>query len=169
MFSHGCGRLSALSVLRNLPLVPALAALLALSLAASSCGGSDRAETTDDPGEVAFDLTPRNGNVVEGVRATLTYEDRDSTTITVDGLDEGQPAGGGPNPVWLRNGSCDGEGDVIETLEPLSGTTSTTTVNLGLTALLNGDYAVAVGLTKAQPEDVACGEVPDDVPESEGS
>jgi hypothetical protein len=142
-------------------------AVVAAALFAGGCGGSDEIETTGQPGEFAFDLPARNGGA-DGVRATLTYKGRDRTEITVDGLDEGESAGGGPNPVWLRTGSCDERGRIISQLAPLHGSSSTTTVKLGLNALLNGDYAVAVGLTKQQPEDVACGEVPDEAP-AEGS
>ena len=141
----------------------ALAPLAAAALLLTGCGGSDDAETTGVPGELAFDLPSRNGGA-DGVRATLTYKGRDRTEITVDGLDEGESAGGGANPVWLRAGTCDEPGRIVFELAPLRGSSSTTTVNLGVTALVNGDYAVAVGLTKQQPDDVACGEVPDEAP-----
>jgi hypothetical protein len=151
--SVSCGKLLSIGVA---PLVVAV-------LLASGCGGSDEAETTGQPGDLAFDLPARNGGA-DGVRATLSYKGRDRTEITVDGLDEGESAGGGPNPVWLRTGSCDERGRIVFQLAPLRGSSSTTTVGLGVTALLNGDYAVAVGLTKEQPDDVACGDVPDEAP-----
>ena len=62
-----------------------------------------RAETTGDPGEITFELGEAGDAGVAGVRAILTYETPEKTTITVDGLDEGEPAGGGANPVLLRS------------------------------------------------------------------
>jgi hypothetical protein len=140
-----------------------LITLIALLL--SGCGGSN-AETTDDPGEIAFDLDERGDAGAAGVRATLTYESRDKTTILVDGLDEGEPAGGGANPVWLGMGTCEDPQDVVFQLEPLRGSASETSVDIGMPALLNGEYLVAVGLTDDQPAIVACGAVPDEVPET---
>ena len=140
---------------------------IVLVLLVAGCGGSD-GNTTGEPGEIAFDLETAGAGGASGVRATLTFENRDSTTIVVDGLDEGESAGGGPNPVWLKSGSCSDLGDILFDLEPLQGSTSQTTVGLGLAALLNGEYAVEVGLTKSQPEEVACGDVPDEAPDAEG-
>jgi hypothetical protein len=42
-------------------------------------------------------------------------------------------------------------------------------VDHGLVSLMNGDYALDVGLTADQPEDVACGDVPDTAPTEDGS
>ena len=139
--------------------------LLMSALLLPSCGGSDEAETTENPGEISFELSERGDAGVVGVRATLRFETPERTTIIVDGLDEGEPAGGGPNPVRLVRGSCDDPLSVVAELESLQGPVSTTTVDLGLTTLLNGDYAVEVRLTKGQAEVViACGDVPDDLP-----
>ena len=160
-YSHAVHSIRPLSCVRA-------ALLVAAALFASGCGGSDNVDATGQPGELAFDLPSQDGGA-DGVRATLTYEGRDRTRIKVDGLDEGESAGGGPNPVWLRAGTCDERGRIVSSLAPLSGSSSTTTVKLGLTALMNGDYVVAVGLTKQQPEDVACGDVPDEAPKEDNS
>jgi hypothetical protein len=142
--------------------------LLGAVVLLSACGGSSGdADTTGEPGEIAFELPAEGDSGVAGVRATLRYETPERTTIVVDGLDEGEPAGGGPNPVLLVSGTCEDPKGVVFELENLSGTTSETTVDLGLTALLNGEYAVQVGLTQAKPEAVACGDVPDEAPESD--
>jgi hypothetical protein len=98
-----------------------------------------------------------------GVRATLRYETPEQTTVIVDGLDEGEPAGGGANPVYLRSGTCDEAKEILFELQKLSGATSETAVELALTALLNGDYNIQVSLP-GRPEDVvACGDVPQEV------
>ena len=143
----------------------ALVVLLVSLFALAGCGGAEVAQTTDDPGEITFELDDGD-SAGAGARATLTYETNEKTTVTVDGLDEGEPAGGGANPVLLRRGTCDEPQDVVFELEKLSGSTSETTVELALTALLNGEYNIQIGLPD-QPEDiVACGDVPQEVAES---
>jgi len=141
--------------------------LLVACLVASSCGGGgDEAETTEQPGEVAFELSEQSDAGAVGVRATLRYETPEQTTVIVDGLDEGEPAGGGANPVYLRSGTCDEPKEILFELQKLSGATSETTVGLALTALLNGDYNIQVALPD-RPEDViACGDIPQEVEES---
>ena len=151
---------------RVAPWIPR-AILLAIARLVAGCGGSDEAATTVNPGEIAFELDSASDAQVSGVRATLSYEDRDRTTIRVDGLDEGGNAGGGPNPVQLTRGTCDDPGEMVFELENLSGPTSETTVDLGLVALQNGEYAVQVGLTQDQPEIIACGEIPQESPDQE--
>ena len=141
--------------------------LLSSAILAAGCGGSTEVETTGASGEITFELDDVSDAKVAGVRATLTYENPDRTTIRIDGLDEGENAGGGANPVQLINGTCDDPGQDVFELENLSGSTSETTVDLGLVALQNGEYAVQVGLTQKQPEIVACGEVPQESPTEE--
>ena len=143
----------------------ALVVLLIGLLVLAGCGGAEEAETTGDPGEITFELN-KGGSAGAGVRATLTYKTNEKTTVTVDGLDEGEPAGGGANPVLLRRGTCDEPKDVAFELEKLSGATSETTVELALTALLNGDYNIQVGLPDRPEDIVACGDVPQEVAQS---
>jgi hypothetical protein len=144
----------------------ALVVLLIGLFVLAGCGGSEEAQTTGDPGEITFELDAAGDAGVAGVRAILTYETPEKTTVTVDGLDEGEPAGGGANPVLLRRGTCDKPEDVLFELEKLSGATSKTTVELALTALLNGDYNIQVGLPDRPEDIVACGDVPQEVAES---
>ena len=139
--------------------------LLVISvLLLAACGGSNEVESTGEPGEIAFELNEVGDAGVAGVRATLSHETPEKTTIVVDGLDEGEPAGGGPNPVVLRSGTCDAPKNLIFKLEPLQGSTSKTTVDLALTALLNGDYHIEIGLPANRPDIIACGELPDEAP-----
>ena len=146
----------------------ALALFVSAILLLTACGGSNDAETTGEPGEIAFPLDEVGDAGVAGVRATLSYETPEKTTIVVDGLDEGEPAGGGPNPVVLRSGTCDEPKNVVFELEALRGSTSETTVDLALTALVNGDYNIQIGLPSNPSDVIACGDVPDDVPATEG-
>ena len=143
----------------------ALVVLLVSLFALAGCGGAEVAQTTDDPGEITFELDDGD-SAGAGARATLAYETNEKTTVTVDGLDEGEPAGGGANPVLLRRGTCDEPQDVVFELEKLSGSTSETTVELALTALLNGEYNIQVGLPDRPEDIVACGDVPQEVAES---
>ena len=139
--------------------------LISLLLLLVGCGGAREAQSTGDPGEIAFELD-EGGSAGGGVRAILTYKTNERTTVTVDGLDEGEPAGGGANPVLLRRGTCDEPKDVVFELEKLSGATSEMTVELALTALLNGDYNIQVGLPDRPEDIVACGDVPREVAQS---
>lgn len=141
-------------------------ALVVVALIPAACGGSDEAQTTDEPGEIAFELNEVGDAGVAGVRATLAHVSPEETNIVVDGLDEGEPAGGGANPVYLRSGTCDESKEILFELEKLSGSTSETTIELALTALLNGDYHIQVGLPDRPQDIVACGDVPQEVPES---
>jgi hypothetical protein len=145
---------------RRLPFV----VLTAVALVVGGCGSNEEAVTTEDPGEIAFELETDGERNATGVRATLTFESRDETTIVVDGFDESEPAGGGPNPVSLRRGSCDDPQEVVFELESMSGSTSETVVEIGIPALLNGDYSIAIGLAPGQPDVIACGDVPDEAP-----
>jgi hypothetical protein len=141
-------------------------ALLALFiLALAGCAGDEQgSETTQTPGEIAFDLSSTGDTGVAGVRARLIYKNQNRTTVIVDGLDEGEPGGGGRNPARLYRGSCDNLGDVVKRLRPIQGSSSTTIVPLGIAALLKGQYAVAVGLPGSLDNLLACGDVPDTVP-----
>ena len=143
-----------------------LAVLLVGLLLLAGCGGSEDAETTGDPGEITFELDEVGDAGGAGVRATLAYESPEKTKVTVDGLDEGESAGGGANPVLLRGGTCDEPNDIVFELDKLSGATSQTTVGLALTALLNGEYNIQVALPDRPDEVVACGDVPQAVAES---
>ena len=132
----------------------------------AGCGGSNKAEPTGVPGEVSFELDEVGNAGVAGVRATLTYDTPEKTKVRVDGLDEGEPAGGGANPVLLRSGTCDMPKDIAFELETLTGAVSETTVELALTALLNGDYNIQVGIPDRPDDVVACGDVPQEVEDS---
>jgi hypothetical protein len=137
-----------------------------LAVAVSGCGGSDEVETTSDPGEIRFELDAPEGGA-QGVRATLTYESDDRTRVVIDGLDEGEPAGGGANPVRLVSGTCDERGNVLASLEPLSGSESSGEVDFGLPELMSGDFAIEVALPGSSAGEVAaCGDVPDEAPGS---
>ena len=129
----------------------------------AGCGGTS-AEATD-PGEIQIELQEQGDSNVAGVRAVLTFTDRDSTKVLIDGLDTGEPSGGGQHPAFIRRGSCTEPGAIAARLQPLRGGTSTSTVDLGLAELLAGDYAITVLLTPNQRRVIACGETPDETPE----
>ena len=87
--------------------------VLAACLVVSSCGGGgDEAETTEHLARSRLNSEHGDAGAV-GVRATLRYETPEQTTVIVDGLDEGEPAGGGANPVYLRSGTCDEPKEIL--------------------------------------------------------
>jgi hypothetical protein len=133
----------------------------ALVLALAGCGGStDDAvdESTERPGTVEVDLQEETG--AAGVRAVLTFITEGRTRVKVDGLDAGEPSGGGTHPALLRHGTCDDPGSLAARLRTLRGGSSSSTVNLGLADLLSGDYSIAVLVSTAREEVIACGDVP---------
>ena len=132
------------------------------ALLLAGCGGSDGVETTDEPGEIAFDLPEANNSNVVGARAILSYVDENRTRVLVDGIDPAEPGSGGANPVQLTRGSCDDPGEVVARLPALRAASSTATVDVGLAELQTNDYAIVVRLagTGANAEAIACGEVP---------
>jgi hypothetical protein len=136
-------------------------AILVLLAAAAGCGGEGAAESTDQPGEVSFDLTEVNDSNVSGARALLTYVAQNRTRIIVDGIDEQEPSGGGPNPVALREGSCSEPGELVVALPKLRGSSTQAYVPLGMAKLFEGDYTVIVELVGGG-EVIACGDVPDE-------
>jgi len=140
-------------------------ARVALSILAvlviAGCGGGSAAEPTDQPGEVSFGLAEVNNSNVAGARALLTYVDEGRTRIVVDGIDEQEPSGGGPNPVQLRKGSCEEPGEVVLALPALKDSSTQAEVSMGMPQLFEGNYTVVVELVGGG-EQIACGDVPDE-------
>jgi hypothetical protein len=137
--------------------------LLAGGLAVGGCG-SGSAESTDVPGEVAFELHEQNDANVAGARALLRYEGKHSTLVTVDGLDTSEQPGAGRNPVRIVRGSCERPGAVAFRLPPLTASGSEKRIAVGIDELYEGDYAVQVLFTQDEAEALACGDVPDEPP-----
>ncbi len=123
----------------------------------SSWVWGNSAEATQ-PGEIQIELQEQDGSNVAGFRAVLTFTDKDNTKVLIDGLDTGEPSGGGQHPAFIRRGSCAEPGAIAARLQPLCGGTSSSTVDLGLAELLAGDFAITVLLTPNQREVIACGE-----------
>ena len=138
-----------------------LTVVVILCVATGACGGDDGAEPTGDPGEVAVELEARNDSNAAGVQALLTWKSDSQTQVTVEGLDPGEPAGGGRHPAHVHRGACADGGGVAYALEPLTAGASTTTVRAGLDELLSGRYSVDVHLTMDDDEVVACGDLPE--------
>jgi hypothetical protein len=138
-------------------------ALLLFALAVSGCG-DDAGEGTGEPGEVAVGLEEQNGANVTGARAVFRYEDKNSTVVTVDGLDGGERAGLGPNPVRIVHGTCAKPGEVAFELQPLTGPSAESTIEVGLDRLYSGEYAVQVLFSETRDDPLACGGVPDKPP-----
>jgi hypothetical protein len=138
--------------------------MLFLVTAGVGCGDS-AGESTGEPGEVAIELREENDANVTGARAVLRYVDKNRTLVTIDGLDGGERAGLGANPVRIVNGTCATPGETAFELHALTGDVSETRINVGLDQLYNGQYAVQVLFSETRNDALACGEVPDDPPD----
>jgi hypothetical protein len=153
--------------MRRPPLVLALFASV-LALGACGGGGDDAASDENAGDDIAVELDQQNDSSVTGLRATLVVEGRSSTRIVVDGLDEGEPSGGGANPVHLHRGSCDepAAGETVQ-LGELTGSESESVVDVPIGELVGGGYVVDVHLPPiglqgdAEPEVIACGDLSD--------
>ena len=131
-------------------------------LAMPGCGGDgSTAESTDQPGEVSFDLNAVNDSNIAGARAVLTYVDKNRTRILVDGIDEQEPVAGRPNPVKLREGSCSEPGAVVLVLPKPKDSATQAEVRMGMAEFFEGSYTVAVELAGGEKQ-IACGDVPDE-------
>lgn len=137
--------------------------MLLLTTVMSGCGDS-AGEGTGEPGEIAVELKEQNDANVTGARAVFRFENKSNTLVTVDGLDGGERAALGANPVRIVHGTCAKPGEVAFQLNPLTGPTSETKIKVGIDELYNGDYAVQVLFSKTREAALACGEVPDDPP-----
>jgi hypothetical protein len=89
---------------------------------------------------------------------------KNSTLVLVDGLDGGERAGLGANPVRIVKGTCATPGEVTFKLDALTGASSETRIGVGLDQLYKGEYALQVLFSETREDALACGEVPDDPP-----
>lgn len=105
-----------------------------------------------------FEVNEVGGSGVSGSVLVAEYEGgRAVVTVSLSGT----PAGG-LHPAALYAGSCDDfSGEAVTALEPVSGASgvSTTVVELPFAAITQGDHALFVNVSEADPSVVACGEV----------
>jgi hypothetical protein len=147
--------------------VGSIAWLLGLILVVGVVGcGEEAGEGTGVAGEVSFDLAGQNDANISGARAVLRFGHEVTTLVTVDGLDQAEQAGLGPNPVRIVEGSCERPGGVAFQLPSLSASGSEKRLEVGIDELYEGDYAVQVLFSKGRDEPMACGDVPDDPPDA---
>jgi hypothetical protein len=157
--SRACRRID-----RRLRSIPWLLGLILAVLGVVGCS-EETGEGTGVAGEVSFDLAGQNDANISGARAVLHYVDEETTLVTVDGLDQAEQAGLGPNPVRIVEGSCDRPGAVAFQLPALTASGSEKRLKVGIDELYEGDYAVQVLFSKGRDEPMACGDVPDDPPD----
>lgn len=141
-----------------------LLGLMLVVLGVVGCG-EETGEGTGVAGEVSFDLAGQNDANIAGARAVLRYVDEGTTLVTVDGLDQAEQAGLGPNPVRIVEGSCERPGAVAFQLPALTGSGSEKRLEVRIADLYEGDYAIQVLFSKGRDEPMACGDVPDDPPD----
>ena len=141
-----------------------LLGLMLVVLGVVGCG-EETGEGTGVAGEVSFDLAGQNDANIAGARALLRYVDEGTTLVTVDGLDQAEQAGLGPNPVRIVEGTSERPGAVAFQLPALTGSGSEKRLEVGIADLYEGDYAVQVLFSKGRDEPMACGDVPDEPPD----
>ena len=124
--------------------------------AAEDTGGGLYSSTAE--ASERFEVSEVGGSGVSGSVLVAEYEGgRAVVTVSLSGT----PAGG-LHPAALYAGSCDDpSGEAVAALEPVSGASgvSTTVVNLPFAAITQGDHALFVNVSEADPSVVACGEV----------
>lgn len=105
-----------------------------------------------------FEVSEVAGSGVSGSVLVAEYEGgRAVVTVSLSGT----PAGG-LHPAALYAGSCDDfSGEAVTALEPVSGDSgvSTTVAPLPFAAITQGDHALFINVSEADPTVVACGEV----------
>ncbi len=158
--------------------------LAAILLVAAACGGEDEqaggapatqeteGEETTAPTDTTgseidapfgFDVDPVGNSDTSGqVTITPTGEQETDVEVLLDAA--GAEA---PHPVHIHEGTCDDlNPEPAFPLEDVEGGTSSTTIDVGATELLEGEYAVNVHESADQLDTyIACGEIPsrDDV------
>lgn len=124
---------------------------LLLILLASACGGGE--------GELVIQLVDIDSSGQSGT-ATLTPMD-DQTEIVIE-VNPGPP-GNDPQPLHVHFGTCGPRlGAVSHVLKDLSAGVSTTTLDVTLASLRNGNHAVNLHLSVAEIRTyTACGNIPE--------
>ena len=145
-------------------------ALLAASLLAACGGGEEGEDSAQASDELVLDLESQGDFKAPGLRVTLDAEGASRTRVMVDGLDEGEPAGGGANPAHVHRGTCE-EPIAAETyvIGQLKGPVAEADIDVPISDLVGGGYVVEVHLLPAEGragpgEVIACAELADAEP-----
>lgn len=126
---------------------------------ATDVAGDVDDDANGDDDVATFDLNEQNDSGFDG-EVALTADGnstRVDVTLTGDGVDDEA------RPMHIHDGSCDDlSTDVAYPLDPVEDGRSTTTVDVSLAYLKDGDYAINVHRSEAEMDDyVACGDIPD--------
>ena len=132
----------------------------------SGCASEDSAsDAPSDPGAgVTFPLAALNDSDLNGATVVMTPLGSERVRIEVEGITEASPYGGGPHRIELVRGACDDPGERAADLGAVRDEAGGGELELGLPALIEGEYAVAVRFVKGSDDTlIACGDVPDSV------
>lgn len=146
-----------------------LASLACMMLLAACGGGEEEQQSERVSDEVLVDLEAE-GDLAPGLRATLEAEGASRTRVLVDGLDEGEPAGGGANPAHVHRGTCEepiAAGTYL--IGKLKGSVAEAVIDVPISDLVGGGWVVEVHLLppegRAGPgEVIGCAELADAEP-----
>ena len=128
-----------------------LVSLACVTLLAACGGGEEEQQSAQASDELVVDLEVQGDFNASGLRATLDAEGASRTRVMVDGLDEGEPAGGGANPAHVHRGTCEEPIDA-ETYEigQLKGPVAEAVIEVAIADLVGGGYVVEVHLPPAE-------------------
>ncbi len=137
-------------------LLSALALTIVAILAFAACGGDDDSDGAAAEGEVVtVTLDEQNGSGQSGT-AELTAAGDAQTTVVLELSNPPDNA----QPVHIHTGACADLGDVAFPLTNLEGGTSETTVDVSLTDLQGGGYAINAHESEENIQNyVACGDI----------
>jgi len=128
-------------------LVVTLAIAMSLALVAGAAAQSS---------SVTVPLATQNGSGVSGTATLTAVGNQTQVVINVTG----EPAGGS-EPEHIHVGSCPGVGAVKYPLASVVNGTATTTVNVALSALQTGGFAINLHKSAAEISVyIACGNIP---------
>ena len=125
-----------------------LVLLAAGALGLAGCGGgADEQVSEQTSDELIVNLDAQGDFKAPGLRATLDAQGATRTRVMVDGLDEGERAGGGANPAHVHRGTCE-EPIAAGTYEigQLEGPVAETIIDVPISDLVGGGYVVEVHL-----------------------
>ena len=148
-----------------------LLSLASVALLAACGGGDNKQESEQASDELVVDLESQGDFNAPGLRATLDAQGTAARTrVVVDGLDEGEPAGGGANPAHVHRGTCE-EPIAAETylIGKLKGPVAEAVIDVPISDLVGGGWVVEVHLLppegSAGPgEVIGCAELADAEP-----
>ena len=128
-----------------------LVSLACMALLAGCGGGEEEQQSEQASDDIVVDLEAQGDYDASGLRATLKAEGASRTRVLVDGLDEGEPTGGGANPAHIHRGTCEEPNDAgTYEIGQLKGPVAEAVIEVPIADLVGGGYVVEVHLPPAE-------------------